>query len=138
MVSCSFTSSIALRLVSSSWLCLCSKYGIARLVVSDGEYGLCHVIIFSSFMVGFGFEHVASVYASSLSSLFDISLSVVSSFGAYATIRIGNLFESSEYFGRSFNWSAALSIHFCLSRVHFVRPFHWASLPAGIVMILCI
>ena len=111
---------------------------MARFVISDGEYGLCHVIFFSSFVVGFGFEHVASVYVSSRSSLVVISLKIVSSFGAYATIRIGNLFESSEYFGRSFIWSAALSIPFCLSRVHFVRPFHWASLPAGIVMILCI
>ena len=42
-----------------------SKYGIARSVVSEGVYGLCHSILFSSFVIGFGFEHVASVYASS-------------------------------------------------------------------------
>ncbi len=138
MVLCSFTSLIALGFVSRSEFRLCSKYGMARFVISDGEYGLCHVIFFSSFAVGFGFEHVASMYASSRSSLFFISLKVVSSFGAYATIRIGNLFESSECFGRSFIWSADLSIPFCLSKVHFARPFHYASLPAGIVMTLCI
>ena len=51
---------------------LSSKYGMARSVVSEGALGLCHVILFSSFVVGFGFEHVASAYASSRSSLFVI------------------------------------------------------------------
>ena len=111
---------------------------MARSVVSEGLYGLCHSILFSSFVIGFGFEHVASVYASSRSSLLVIWLKVVSDWGAYAIMRMGNLFESSEYFGRSFIWLAAVRVSFGLSWVHVVQPFHCASLPAGIVISLCI
>ena len=55
-----------------------SKYGIARSVVWEGAFGLCHSILFSSFVIGFGFEHNASVYASSRSSLLVIWLELVS------------------------------------------------------------
>ena len=113
-----------------------SNCGIVRSVVSEGEVGLCHVAFFSFFVVGFGFEPVARAYASSLISLLVIWLKLVSDLGVYATMRMGNLFESSEYFGRSLSWSAGVTVPFCLSYAHCVRPFHCASLPAGIVMSL--
>ena len=57
---------------------LSSKYGIARSVVWEGAFVLCHSILFSSFVIGFGFEHNASVYASSRSSLLVTWLELVS------------------------------------------------------------
>ena len=75
---------------------------MARSVVWEGVFGLCHVILFSSFVIGFGFEHVASAYASSRSSLLVTWLRLVPDWGAYAIMRMGNLFESSEYLGRSY------------------------------------
>lgn len=99
---------------------------------------MCHVALFSSFVVGFGFEHVARAYASSRSSLFVILLRLVSVSGAYTTMRTGNLLESSEYFGRSLSWLAAFRVPFCTSAVQEFRPFHCASLPAGIVITLFI
>jgi len=63
---------------------------------------------------------------------------LVSDVGAYTTMRMGNLFESSEYFGRSLSWFAAVKVPFSLSWVQVARPFHCASLPAGMVITLCI
>ena len=89
-----------------------SNCGIARSVVSEGEVGLCHVAFFSFFVVGFGFDPVARAYFSSLISLLAMWLKLVSDLSVYATMRIGNLFESSEYFGRSLSWSAAVTVPF--------------------------
>ena len=58
--------------------------------------------------------------------------------GIYAIMRMGNLFESPECFGRSFCWLAAVRIPFCMSCVYVPCPFHCASLPAGMVINLCI
>ena len=91
---------------------------MARSVFSSFEFGLCQVILFSSFVVGFGFEHVARAYASSRSCLFVIWVRLVSVVGIYAIMRMGNLFESPECFGRSFCWLAAVRIPFCMSCVH--------------------
>ena len=88
---------------------------MARSVFSSFEFGLCQVILFSSFVVGFGFEHVARAYASSRSCLFVIWVKLVSDVGAYATMRMGNLFESSECFGGSFCWLAVLIVPLSLS-----------------------
>ena len=89
---------------------------MARSVLSEVEYGLCHLILFSSLVGDFGFEHEARAYASSPSScLFVIWVKLVSDVGAYATMRMGNLFESSECFGRSFCWLAVFMVPLSLS-----------------------
>ena len=88
---------------------------MARSVFSEVEFGLCQLILFSSLVVDFGFEHEARAYASSRSCLFVIWVKLVSDVGAYATMRMGNLFESSECFGRSFCWLAVFMVPLSLS-----------------------
>ena len=53
---------------------------------------------FSFFVIGFGFEHVATVY------LLVTWLKLVSAWGAYAIMRIGNLLETSVLGDLSFGW----------------------------------
>jgi len=100
--------------------------------------GLCQRTLFSSFVVGFGFEHAARAYVSSSRAVWLVVLKLVSSLGPYASMRTGNRFESFEYFGRSSDWSDDVRVPFSTFADHLELPFHCASLPAGIVTSLSI
>jgi len=114
------------------------KWGIESQVGSASVAGLCQLAFFSSFVVGFGFEHAARAYVSSSRADWSIVLKLVSFFGPYASMRTGNRFESFEYFGRSAVWSDDVRVPFSVSAVHLEDPFHCASLPAGMVTSLSI